>query len=82
MPIEGRGRYLFGPQQIPSRDRDIHLVELKICSDMNRQHTLGEEYNQHLPLIQGAYEHVFPVFPGAYKLQKRASEAHKRASGD
>jgi len=27
----------------------------------------------------GAYEHVFPVFPGAYKAYKRASEAHKRA---
>ena len=39
MPIEGRGRYL-DPKQIPHRDRDIHLVELNICSDMNPQQTL------------------------------------------
>jgi len=27
----------------------------------------------------GAYEHVFPVFSGAYKSEKRVSDAHKRA---
>jgi hypothetical protein len=26
-----------------------------------------------------AYEHVFPVFPGASETQKRASEIYKRA---
>jgi len=30
MPIEGRGRHM-DPKQIPTRDRDIHLVELKFC---------------------------------------------------
>ena len=29
MPIEGRNRHL-DPKQIPTRDRDIHLVELKL----------------------------------------------------
>jgi len=30
MPIEGRGRHL-DPKEIPTRDRDIHLVEFKFC---------------------------------------------------
>jgi len=33
MPIEGRGRHL-DPKQIPPKDRDIHLVEFKFCSDI------------------------------------------------
>ena len=33
MPIEGRGRYL-DPKQSPPKDRDIHLVEFKFCSDI------------------------------------------------
>jgi hypothetical protein len=36
MPIEGRGRDL-DPKQIPPRDKDIHLVEFKNCSDINPQ---------------------------------------------
>ena len=39
MPIEGRGRHL-DHKQIPTRDRDIHLVEFKFCSDINPQQTL------------------------------------------
>ena len=30
MPIEGRGRHL-DPKEIPTRDRDIHLVEFNFC---------------------------------------------------
>ena len=51
MPIEGRGRHL-DPKQIPTRDRDIHLVEFKFCSDINPQQTLEKAHNQHQPLIQ------------------------------
>ena len=51
MPIEGRDRYL-DPKQIPPRDRDIHLVEIKHCSDINLQRTLEKAHNQHQPLIQ------------------------------
>jgi hypothetical protein len=36
MPIERRGRNL-DPKQIPPRDKDIHLVEIKHCSDINPQ---------------------------------------------
>ena len=39
MHIEGRGRHL-DPKQIPPKDRDIHLVGFKICSDINPQQTL------------------------------------------
>ena len=49
MPIEGRGRHL-DPKQIPPKDRDIHLVEFKFCSDINPQQTLLEKaHNQHQP---------------------------------
>jgi len=51
MPIEGRGRH-FDPKQIPTRDRGIHLVEFKFCSDINPQQTLEKAHNQHQPLIQ------------------------------
>ena len=51
MPIEGRGRHL-DPKQIPPKDRDIHLVELKFCSDIKPQQTLEKAHNQHQPLIQ------------------------------
>ena len=51
MPIEGRGRHL-DPKQIPPKDRDIHLVEFKFCSDINPQQTLEKAHNQHQPLIQ------------------------------
>jgi hypothetical protein len=51
MPIEGRGRHL-DPKQIPPKDRDIHLVEFKFCSDINPQQTLEIAHNQHKPLIQ------------------------------
>ena len=51
MPIEGRGRHL-DPKQIPPKDRDIHLVGSKFCSDINPQQTLEEAHNQHQPLIQ------------------------------
>jgi len=40
------------PKQIPTRDRDIHLVEFKFCSDINPQQTLEKAHNQHQPLIQ------------------------------
>jgi len=50
MPIEGRGRHL-DPKQIPPKDRDIHLVEFKFCSDINLQQTLEKAHNQHQPLI-------------------------------
>ena len=39
MPIERRGRHL-DPKQTPTRDRNIHLVEFKFCSDINPQQTL------------------------------------------
>ena len=48
MPIEGRGRHL-DPKQIPPKNRDIHLVELIICSDIDPQQTLEKA---HQPLIQ------------------------------
>jgi hypothetical protein len=51
MPIEGRGRHL-DPKQIPPKDRDIHLVEFKFCSDINPQQKLEKAHNQHQPLIQ------------------------------
>ena len=51
MPIEGRGRHL-DPKQIPPKDRDIHLVGSKFCSDINPQQTLEKVHNQHQPLIQ------------------------------
>jgi len=51
MPIEGRGRHL-DPKQIPPKDRDIHLVEFRFCSDINPQQTLEKAHNQHQPLIQ------------------------------
>ena len=51
MPIEGRGRHL-DPKQIPPKDKDIHLVEFKFCSDINPQQTLEKAHNQHQPLIQ------------------------------
>ena len=46
MPIEGRGRHL-DPKRIPSKDRDIHLVEFKFCSGINPQQTLEKAHNQH-----------------------------------
>jgi len=51
MPIEVRGRYL-DPKQIPSKDRDMHLVKFKFCSDINPQQTLEKAHNQHQHLIQ------------------------------
>ena len=51
MPVEGRGRHL-DPKQIPTRDRGIHLVEFKFCSDINPQQTLEIAHIQHQPLIQ------------------------------
>ena len=51
MPIEGRGRH-FDPKQIPTRDRGIHLVEFKFCSDINPQQTFEKAHNQYQPLIQ------------------------------
>ena len=51
MPIEGRGRHL-DPKQIPTRDKDVHLVEFKFCSDINPQQTLEKAHKQHQPLIQ------------------------------
>jgi hypothetical protein len=51
MPIEGRGRHLDF-KQIPPKDRDIHLVEFKFCSDINPQQTLEKAHNQRQPLIQ------------------------------
>jgi len=51
MPIEGRGRHL-DPKQIPPKDRDIHLVEFKFCSDINPQQTLEKAHNQLQALIQ------------------------------
>jgi len=52
MAIEGRGRHL-DPKQIPPKDRrDIHLVEVNICSDINTQQTLEKAHNQHQPLVQ------------------------------
>jgi len=51
MPIEGRGRHL-DPKQIPTRDKDVHLVEFKFCSDINPQQTLEIAHIQHQPLIQ------------------------------
>jgi hypothetical protein len=51
MPIEGRGRHLDS-KQIPPKDRDIHPVEFKFCSDINPQQTLEKAHNQHQPLIQ------------------------------
>jgi hypothetical protein len=51
MPIERRGRHL-DPKQILPKDRDIHLVEFKFCSDIHPQYTLEKAHNQHQPLIQ------------------------------
>ena len=51
MPIEGRGRHL-DPKQIPPKDRDMHLLEFKFCSDINPQQTLGQAHNQNQPRIQ------------------------------
>ena len=51
MPIEGRGRHL-DPNYISTRDRDIYLVEIKFCSDINPQQTLERAHDQHQPLIQ------------------------------
>jgi hypothetical protein len=51
MPIEGRGRHL-DPKQTPPKYRDMHLVEFKLCSDVNPQQTLEKAHNQHQPLIQ------------------------------
>ena len=45
MPIEGSGRHL-NPKQIPTRDRDTHLVQFKFCSDINPQQTLEKAHNQ------------------------------------
>jgi len=54
MPIEGRGRHL-DPKQIPTRDRDIHLVELKFCWDINPQQTL-EKRTININLLSSVYE--------------------------
>jgi hypothetical protein len=51
MPVEGRSRHL-DPKQIPPKDRDIHLVEFKLCSDINPQQTIEKAHNQHQPLIR------------------------------
>jgi len=51
MPIEGWGRHL-DPKQIPPKERGIHLVEFKFCSDIRPQQTLEKAHNQHQPLIQ------------------------------
>ena len=40
------------PKQISPKDRDIHLVEFRFCSDINPQQTLEKVHNQHQPLIQ------------------------------
>ena len=45
MPIEGRSRHL-DPKQIPPKDRDIHPVEFKFCSDINPQQTFEKVHNQ------------------------------------
>ena len=40
------------PKQIPPKDRDIHLLEFKFCSDINPQQSLEKAHNQHQPLVQ------------------------------
>jgi len=40
------------PNYISTRDRDIYLVEIKFCSDINPQQTLERAHDQHQPLIQ------------------------------
>jgi hypothetical protein len=51
MPIEGRGRHL-DPKQVPPKNKGIHLVEFKFCSDINPQQTSEKANNQYQPLIQ------------------------------
>ena len=46
MPIEGRGRHLLDPKQIPTRDRNIHRIEIELCSDINPQQTFEKVHNQ------------------------------------
>ena len=54
MPIEGRGRHL-DPKQVPPKDRDIHLVEFKLCSDITPQQTLKKAHNN-INLLSSVYE--------------------------
>jgi hypothetical protein len=51
MSTQGRGRHL-DPKQVPTRNRGMHLVELKLCSNKNPQQTLENAHKQHQPLIQ------------------------------
>ena len=46
MPIEGRGRHLLDPKQIPTSDRNIHRIEIELCSDINPQQTFEKVHNQ------------------------------------
>jgi len=48
--IPGRQAHL-DPTKIPPQDRDIHLVELKFCSDTNPVNTLERAQTQHSHII-------------------------------
>ena len=63
MPIEGRGRHL-DPKQIPIRDKDIHLVEFKFCSDINPQQTL-EKRTTNINLLSNVLSSVYNKEPEA-----------------
>ena len=68
MPIEVRGRYL-DPKQIPSKDRDMHLVKFKFCSDINPQQTLEKAHTSINPL-SSVYEQ------GASKASLETTKSH------
>ena len=46
-----QGNNFTDPKQIPYRDRDLHLIEFKFCSDTNPHPTLQKARQQHQSLI-------------------------------
>eukprot|EP00983_Pelagomonas_calceolata_P029856 934205-Pelagomonas_calceolata.AAC.1 len=48
--IPGRAAHL-DPKRIPAQDRDIHLVELKLCPDINPLPSLRTSADQHAGTI-------------------------------
>ena len=51
LPLEGRDS-THHPQDMNPRDRDIHLIELKFCSDTKPEQTLHTAQNQHKHTIE------------------------------
>ena len=51
LPLQGRESTKH-PKDMNPRDRDIHLIELKFCSDTNPEPTLKTAQNQHKNTIE------------------------------